>query len=155
MTSISLRQAKRGRDQLPNIIRGRVLLIAGAEDDPTISAPGAWRGLPVTPALLTWKIRTWTGKVVRTAQVAADFRGDASRGSLWSVYARGTYQNMAVLGRHYSWAQPGSYLSRLSPPSTRGALRNGAYDLVVTATDIRGNSSSLDAPLDGQELGDV
>jgi hypothetical protein len=120
-----------------------VLLIAGVEDDPTISAPGAWHALPVTPALVTWKIRTWTGKVVLGPQVAADFRGALPHGSLWSVYARGTYQNMAVLGSHYSWAQPGSYLFKLGPAFNTRQLRNGAYDLVVTATDIRGNSSSL------------
>ena len=142
VTSISLRRTETSRDQLPNRVRGRVLLIAGVEDDPTISAPGAWHGLPVTPALVTWKIQTWTGKVVLGPQVAVDFRGELPDGSLWSVYARGTYQNMAVLGNHYSWAQPGSYLFRLVALKTR-RLRNGTYDLLVTATDIRGNSSSL------------
>lgn len=142
VTSISFRRSETSRDQLPNRVSGSVLLVAGAEDDPTISAPGAWRGLPVTPALVTWKVRTWTGKVVLGMQIAADFRSSLPRSSLWSVYARGTYQNMAVLGHHYSWAQPGSYLFRLGALNTR-RLRNGTYDLVVTATDIRGNSSAL------------
>ena len=143
VTSITLRRSETSRDQLPNRVSGRVLLIAGAEDDPTISAPGAWHGLPVAPALVTWKIRTWTGKVVLGPQVAADFRRSLPSSSLWSVYARGTYQNMAVLGHHYSWAQPGSYLFRLGPAFNTRRLRNGTYDLVVTAADIRGNSSSL------------
>jgi hypothetical protein len=143
VTSISLRRSETSRDQLPNSVSGRVLLIAGAEDDPTMSAPGSWHGLPVAPALVTWKIRTWTGKVVLGPQVAADFRRTLPGWSLWSVYARGTYQNMAVLGHHYSWAQPGSYLFRLGPAFNTRRLRNGTYDLVVTATDIRGNSSSL------------
>jgi murein DD-endopeptidase MepM/ murein hydrolase activator NlpD len=142
VTSISLRMGETSRDALPNRVSGRVLLVAGAEDDPTISAPGAWHGLPVTPALVTWKIRTWTGKVVIGPLVATDFRSHLPGSNLWSVYARGTYQNMAVLGDHYSWAQPGSYLFRLGALNTR-RLRNGTYDLVVTATDIRGNSSSL------------
>jgi hypothetical protein len=59
------------------------------------------------------------------------------------VYARGTYQNMAVFGSHYSWAQPGSYVFKLGPAFNTRQLRDGAYDIVVTATDIRGNSSSL------------
>jgi hypothetical protein len=143
VTSITLRRSETSRDQLPNRVTGRVLLIASAEDDPTISAPGAWRGLPVAPALVTWKIRTWTGQVVLGPQVAADFRHTLPSGSLWSVYARGTYQNMAVLGHHYSWAEPGSYQFRLGPAFNTRRLRNGTYDLVVTATDIRGNSSSL------------
>ena len=72
-----------------------------------------------------------------------DFRGALPDRSFSSVYARGTYQNMAVLGHHYSWAQPGSYLFKLGPAFNTRQLRNGAYDLVVTATDICGNSSSL------------
>jgi hypothetical protein len=144
VTSISFRGSETSRDRLPSLISGRVLLVASAEDAPTMNAPQAWRGLPVAPALLTWQIRSWSGKVILGRQIAADFRGDLPDSSFWQVYARGTYQNMAVLGRHYSWAQPGSYLFRLSPRAfdTR-RLRDGAYDLVVTATDIRGNSSSL------------
>jgi hypothetical protein len=92
VTSISLRRSETSRDQLPNRVSGRVLLIASAEDDPTISAPGTWHGLPVAPALVTWKIRTWTGKVVLGTQVAADFRHTLPGSNLWSVYARGTYQ---------------------------------------------------------------
>jgi hypothetical protein len=142
VTSISFRTSETGRDQLPNRISGRVLVVAGAEDDPTMSAPKAWHGLPVTPALVTWEIRSLGGRVVRKRQVAADFRSRLPHRTLWQIYARGTYQNMTVLGHHYSWAQPGSYLFRLADFNTH-ALRNGAYDLVVTATDIRGNSSSL------------
>ena len=51
---------------------------------------------------------------------------------------------MAVFGHHYSWGQPGSYLFKLSQTAfDTHTLRDGAYDLVVTATDLRGNSSSL------------
>jgi hypothetical protein len=143
VTSISFRPTETGREELPNLIRGRVLLIAEAVDDPTMDAPEGWKGLPVSPALLTWQIRSWTGKIVLGRQIAADFRGALPDRSFWSVYARGSYQNMAVLGHHYSWAQPGSYLFKLGPAFNSRQLRNGAYDLVVTATDIRGNSSSL------------
>jgi hypothetical protein len=143
VTSISFRNGGTGPEILPNLIRGRVMVVAAAEDDPTMSAPNAWKGMPVSPALLTWEIRSWTGKVVRDRHVAVDFRGALPNRSFWAVYARGTYQNMAVLGSHYSWAQPGSYLFKLSPGLDTRGLRDGAYDIVVTATDIRGNSSSL------------
>src|SRR5438093_697537 len=61
-------------------------------------------------------------------------------GDFWRVYARGTHQNMSVFGRHYSFMQPGVYLFRLAPGGfdTR-RLPDCVYDLVVTATDIRGN----------------
>src|SRR5262245_38362006 len=143
VTAISFRPTETGREVLPNLIRGNVLILADAEDDPTMNAPDGWQGLPVTPALVTWEIRSWNGKVVRARQTAADFRGALPNRSFWSVYARGTYQNMAVLGHHYSWAQPGSYLFKLGPVFNTRQLRDGAYDLVVTATDMRGNSSSL------------
>ena len=63
--------------------------------------------------------------------------------AFWSTYARGSFQNMAVFANHYSFEQPGDYLYLLSPTKfdTR-ILADGVYDLVVTATDIRGNSSS-------------
>ena len=144
VTGISLRHGEAGPDSLPNLVRGRVLLVAAAEDVPTLDAPHAWRGMPVTPALLTWQIRSWNGRAVIRRRVAIDLRTDLPNRSFWQVYARGTYQNMAALGRHYSWGQPGSYQFKLTPSAfdTR-SLRDGAYDLVVTATDTSGNSSSL------------
>ena len=81
-----------------------MLLVAGAEDP--IADDGrtrGWRGLPVTPALITWQIRSVNRRVVLGRQVAADFRGNMPNRSFWQVYARGTYQNMAVFGHHYSW----------------------------------------------------
>ncbi len=144
VTSISFRGSETSRDRLPNRVRGRVLLVAGVEDDPTMNAPEAWRGLPVTPALLTWEIRSLNGRVVLGRQIAVDVRGSLPDRSFWQVYARGTYQNMAVFGRHYSWSQPGMYLFKLTSRAfDTQTLRDGAYDLIVTATDIRGNSSSL------------
>jgi hypothetical protein len=142
VTSISLRSARGSRELLPNLVGGRMTVIAGAEDDPTIDAPGQWRGLPVAPAHLSWEVRTWTGKSVLRKQTAIDLRSRLPRDAkFWQVYARGTYQNMAVFGRHYSWGQRGMYLFKLATFDTR-RLSNGAYDLVVTATDSRGNSGS-------------
>jgi Peptidase family M23 len=144
VTAISLRREETGRDGLPNLVHGRVVLVAAAEDKPTLEAPHAWRDMPVAPALLSWQIRSWNGRAVIRQRVAVDLRNALPDRSFWQVYARGTYQNMAPLGRHYSWAQPGSYQFKLTPAAfdTR-SLPDGTYDLVVTATDIRGNSGSL------------
>jgi hypothetical protein len=142
VTFISLRKPNGRAELLPNLVDGRVTVVAGAEDDPTIDAPGQWRGLPVTPALITWEIRTWTGRHVLKRRSGVDFRSHLPRGAeFWQVYARGTYQNMAVFGRHYSWGQRGAYVFKLGTLDTR-RLSNGAYDLVVVATDSRGNTSS-------------
>jgi hypothetical protein len=51
---------------------------------------------------------------------------------------------MSVFGKHYSYMQPGVYRFLLTPQGvdTR-TMSDGVYELVVTATDIRSNHSSL------------
>lgn len=144
VASIRLQTNNAGGVAFPNFVRGRVWLVAQAFDKPSLSAPGDWRGLPVAPALVSWRIQRVTGPVVVPTRVAVDFRANEPENSaFWSVYARGTFQNMTVFGNHYSLQQPGCYLFLLSPTAfdTR-FLHDGVYDLVVTATDIRGNASS-------------
>ena len=128
-----------------NFVRGRVVLAAEAYDLPALPVPGAWNGLPVAPALITWRVQTPAGKVVVPEQTAADFRSSIPANSaFWSVYARGTFQNMAVFGKHYSYLQPGCYRFLLTrAPFDTARLADGVYDVVVTATDVRGNAGSL------------
>jgi hypothetical protein len=142
---ISFRTSVTGEDLMPELLRGRIEFLASAQDMPTMQVPGAWGGLPVTPALLTWQIRrAATGKVVVRDRTAYDVRTQLpSQLAFWQVYARGSHQNMSVFGKHYSYMQPGVYLFRLAPGGfdTR-TLPDSVYDLVVTATDIRGNTST-------------
>jgi hypothetical protein len=142
--SISIRSGG-GSDLLPGFVRGRVQLVADAFDLPTTRVPGIWQNMPTGPALLTWEIRRWTGKVVVRPRVAVDFRsGVPANSAFWRIYARGTYQNMAVFGPHYSFLQPGDYLYRLTPDGfDTKTLSDGVYDVTVTATDVRGNHGSL------------
>jgi hypothetical protein len=146
VTSISFRRGAGGPTLLPNFLRGRVELIASAYDRPTLPAPGIWHDMPTTPALMTWHIEnSSTGKVVVAERVAHDHRNtEPADTEFSSAYARGTFQNMAVFVKYYSYMQPGQFLFRLAPQGfdTR-TLRDGVYDLVVTATDIRGNKGSL------------
>jgi hypothetical protein len=143
--SISFRSGEDGTSELPAFLRGRVEIVADAFDRPTLAAPGIWKGLPTTPALVAWRIQRPNGVVVVPERVAADFRGTVPKNSaFWTVYARGTYQNMCVFGKHYSYMQNGQYLFKLTPtPFDTHVLNDGIYDLVVTATDMRGNSRSL------------
>ena len=143
--SISLRQIGTGRALLANFVQGSVEIVAEAYDVPSLPVPGQWNGMPVAPALVTWRIQSLGSKVVLPERVAVDFRSTIpSNGLFWTHYARGTYQNMSVFGTHFSWRQPGCFLFELTHSAfdTR-AIRDGVYDLVVTATDIRGNTSSL------------
>jgi murein DD-endopeptidase MepM/ murein hydrolase activator NlpD len=133
-----------GNAAMVNFVRGRIALVAEAYDTPAVPVPGIWRGLPVAPALVTWRIESAAGKVVVAERAAADFRRTIPPdAAFWSVYARGTFQNMAVFGQHYSYLEPGCFLFGLTQtPFDTAQLRDGVYDLVVTAADIRGNSSS-------------
>ena len=127
-----------------NFVRGSLTFTAEAYDTPALPVRGIWRGMPVTPALVAWRIQTWTGKVVVPERIAVDFRTTIpSDGTFWNVYARGTYQNFSVFGDHYSFAQPGCFVFRLtSTPLDTTRMKDGVYEIVVTATDTAGNSSS-------------
>ena len=142
--SIRVRRADTDSDLMPTFVRGRVLLIAEAYDSPQMPVRGIWYGLPVAPALITWKLQGWDGKPIISERVAADFRQSIPSNTLfWSFYARGTYQNMAVFYPHYNWGQPGRFLFKLTRTAFEtSSVKDGVYDLVVTATDIRGNHSS-------------
>jgi Peptidase family M23 len=127
---------------MANFVRGSVQPIVEAYDSAAVPVPGQWHDMPVAPALITWRVETWSGKVVLPERTAWDTRVTIPSNSLfWRYYARGTYQNMAVFGEHYSWGQPGCFLFRLGTLDTR-RLHDNVYRLVVTATDIRGNRSS-------------
>jgi hypothetical protein len=133
-----------GAELVPNLVTGRVYIVAEAYDRPALPVPGTWAGMPVTPALLTWRVETWTKKVVLADTAAWDVRQLVPPNSMfWHAYARGTYQNMAVFENHFSLLQPGNFVFRLvDTPLDTARLPNGVYDLVVTAADIRGNRSS-------------
>ena len=145
VASVRFRTSVTGKDLLPEILRGRVEMLAAVSDLPTMPVPGVWRNLPVTPALVAWEIcRADNGKVIVPRHTAYDVRDHLpAANAFWQVYARGTHQNMSVFGAHYSFMQPGLYLIRLMPGGfDTQTLHDGVYDLVVTATDIRGNHSS-------------
>jgi murein DD-endopeptidase MepM/ murein hydrolase activator NlpD len=141
--SISFRTG--GSLLLPNFLRGLVEIVAEAYDFPTLPVPGAWQGMPTAPALLTWRIDDLDGQAVVPETTAADFRTTIPDNALfWNYYGRGSYQNFCVFGPHFSWAQPGCYLFALTrEPFDTKSIPDGVYDLVVTATDIRGNQGSL------------
>jgi len=144
--SIAFRDGPTGGDLMPELLRGRVEIVAAAEDTPAMPVRGTWHDLPVTPALVQWQIRRATDhKVVVPMHTVFDVRHTLpSNDDFWRIYARGTHQNMAVFGKHYSYLQPGSYLFRLTPDGfdTR-SLPDAVYEVVVTATDIAGNHGSL------------
>jgi hypothetical protein len=142
--SLSFRQPGTVAELMPGFVRGSIDLVADAYDLPTLPVAGHWHGLPTMPALVTWRVQRWTGKVIVPERTAVDFRSiEPANAAFWSTYARGSYQNMCVFRPHYSFAQPGVYLLELTPrPFDTTSLRDGVYDLVVTASDLAGNRRS-------------
>lgn len=146
VSEISFRAGRSNAEIIPEALTGTVVPVVRAADTTALPAPGIWRDLPVAPALLTWHVeRANGGRVVIRKQVAFDVRERIPSNDLfWSVYARGSRQNMTTFGKQRAWRTPGTYLYRLTrtPLDTR-KLANGIYRLVATASDIRGNESSL------------
>lgn len=60
---------------------------------------------------------------------------------LWHTYARGSHMNQVKMGSHRYWYQPGVYLFKLDLFDTT-RLKDGVYQLTVTAWDTAGNRSS-------------
>jgi murein DD-endopeptidase MepM/ murein hydrolase activator NlpD len=144
VTSVTFR-SHRGGELLPEFVHGRVVLVAGSYDLPALQALAEWAGLPVAPARITWRIvRARDGRTVVAERTAFDVRSTIPDNRVfWSYYARGSRQNMSTFAKQRAWRQPGVYLYELTPrPFDTRRLANGIYELVVTATDIRGNSGS-------------
>lgn len=114
--------------------------VAEAIDAPALSVPGRWHGFPVTPARLSWRIER-DGRVVVPERVARNVRGSVPKNDrFWETFARGTHQNWPIFAGHKFQFVPGTYVFKLSaqPFDTR-RLRDGDYELVVTALDAAGN----------------
>jgi hypothetical protein len=111
---------------------------------PSLPVPGRWRGFPVTPALVTWRMESARGRVVAGPRVARDVRRTVPRNDrFWRTYARGTHQNFPVFDGSKHQGVKGRYLFRLA-----GAQRAPGDVLVVTASDIAGNSGVRRLALD-------
>jgi hypothetical protein len=147
LSSVSFRFGNSAREVLAESVFGAIVPVVRVHDSTARPVPGVWAALPVAPALLTWHIeQAQTGRVAVRRQVAFDVRERIPANSaFWTYYARGSRQNMATFGKQRAWRTPGTYLYRLTrtPFDTR-KLRNGVYRLVVNATDIRGNTGSLE-----------
>jgi hypothetical protein len=142
VSSIQLRTNDEAVPLMTNFIQGSVQMYAEAYDTPTLPVPTPWTDMPMTPAVISYHVETWNGKVKIPETTVWDTRQTIpSNSTFWAHYARGTFQNMSVFDKHYSWGQPGSFVFRLGALNTR-RLADSVYRLVVTAKDIRDNQSS-------------
>src|SRR5262245_743988 len=141
---ISFRRSDLGGALSPHALSGRVNLYAEAIDTPALPVPGRWNGLPVTPAVVKWRIETSEGRTVSGPRVARDVRRTIpGTPEFWVTYARGSHQNWPVFSDGKARGMTGRYIFRLTTrPLDMQALRPGRYVLVVTASDTAGNSAS-------------
>jgi hypothetical protein len=141
---IAVRDAK-GRE-LPYLgVHGRVYLTAEAYDASSLPAPPPWRGLPVAPAVVSWRLERLSSRTAVVPQtVVVSFRdGIPANADFWRYYARGTYQNMPRFGNTIYSSMPGRFIYKLTPDGIDTApLKDGVYVVWVTATDIRGNAAT-------------
>lgn len=125
-------------------------LAADVFDRPALPVPGPWRGLPVAPALVAWRLTTLSGQTIVPETTVADFRrSEPPNRRFWQVYAPGTYQNFPVFGRRYLFGRAGSYLFNLTPSPLGARLLSPGVDVVtVTASDVDGHASSRSERID-------
>jgi hypothetical protein len=130
-----------GQDGPARRLSGRLFFVVETVDWPALPVQGRWHaGYPVTPALITWRIKR-AGRIVVPESVSWDVRRSVPKNErFWAAFARGTYQNWPVFDSQHHRFVRGKLLFKLSarPFDTR-RLADGAYELVVTAEDTRGN----------------
>jgi Peptidase family M23 len=122
-----------GRELGPKRLHGLVDLVLTAYDMPAMSAPAPWYGLPVTPALLQWRVVGADGRVAVGWRVAFDVRETLPRVAFSAIYTEDTTQNRRN--------QPGNYRFLLARRFAVRSLAPGSYKLQALATDTGGNSA--------------
>jgi Peptidase family M23 len=140
---VALRRAGTTTELLPELVRGTIEIDVAAFDTPRPAAPGEWAAMPTTPALITWRVEQASHHQVRIPErIALDTRIHLPENRpFWSIYARGTRQNMPTFLKHRYWRDTGLFLFRLGILDTR-KLQDGIYTVVVTAADIAGNTTT-------------
>lgn len=119
-------------------VHGTVDIVVGALDPPAVSAPRPWRDLPVTPALVEWRIVRANGRAIRPWQAAYDVRWSLPNGSFEGTYATRTRQNRPN--------RAGTYRFYLDQDWESSELRNGAYAVEVRVADTQGNRGRTSWP---------
>ncbi len=130
--------SRNGRALSPAAISGAVDVIADAHQLPPLAVPAPWRGLPVTPARVRWRVRRG-GLTVRPWHTPIDFsKGLLRQDDFRRIYAPGTRQN--------SPGKPGLYRFYLAHTWSTTLLPDGPYRLEVEASDLRGNKGGMHLP---------
>jgi hypothetical protein len=122
---------RRGEKVIRESVRGTVDLVAQVADAPPLEIAAPWHDMPVTPALMRWRLLGLRGAVTPW-QVAVDFRRSIPAARRFeSTYAPWTRQN------HPN--HPGRYRMYLTHGFDTTRLADGDYRVEVLSADICGN----------------
>ena len=126
-------------------VHGSVTLTVEAYDRPELASPSPWSRMPVTPAIVGWRMTTLAGKAVVPGHKIFDVTGGLpAQPTFWSVFARGTYQNNPRFNRQVYSGLPGRYIFNLTPtPIDTHQFPNGLYQITASAYDVRGHRATL------------
>jgi hypothetical protein len=125
---------RNGLTLAPNALTGLVDLIAEAHDVTPLPPLPPYTEMPVTPALVRWRLVAHATEVVPW-RTAADFRTTLPANSLYNtVYAAATTQNHPPVA--------GLYRFRLAAAFNTAAHPDGSYRLDVEVSDTRNNLST-------------
>jgi murein DD-endopeptidase MepM/ murein hydrolase activator NlpD len=129
---------RRGRAVPPDRVHGTVAIIVEAFDRTPLRVAAPWARLPVTPALIRWRVKE-SRRIVVPWRTAIDSRfAMLAPERIRDVYASGTRQNHAN--------NPGRYRFYLQREWKSSGLPDGAYHLEVAASDTRGNRTVARLP---------
>ena len=134
-TIVSVMVYRHGRYLLASAapLSGRIDLVVDAFDTPELKSNWPWA--KVTPALIRWSLLSEaSGEVVVSNRISVDFRSNKLIVPLTAVFAPGTRQNGSK--------RAGVYNFWLVRHLDTAKLPNGAYRLIVQASDTRGNTAS-------------
>jgi hypothetical protein len=126
-------------------VHGSVMLTVEAYDRPELASPAPWSRMPVTPAVVGWRMTTLAGKPAVAGHKIFDVAGGLpAQSTFWSVFARGTYQNNPRFNRQVYSGLPGRYIFNLTPtPIDTHQFPNGIYQVTASAYDVRGHRATL------------
>jgi hypothetical protein len=124
---------------LGTILHGRVKLTVEAYDPAPTPLPEPYTGNPVAPVKLKWRL-VGTRGAATPWRTTFDFGATIPPNSMFpTVYGMATRQN---------WQQiEGRYVYILADRLDTTRIPNGAYELVATASDTKGNTGTTRFPL--------
>jgi hypothetical protein len=124
---------RNGRTLDVNALTGVVALVAEARDTTPIDPPAPYTHMPVTPALVRWRLVAHGAEVVPW-RTTADFRAAIPANSRYhQVYAPATTQNHPPVAGRYRFQLAAAFDTTPHP--------DGSYRLDVEVADTRGNAS--------------